>query len=522
MIKLNLKENRISGNPLLWLSVFGIWLFYMWIFKETPYEIDDWSWGISEGWKALLTGELNGRYLSNLLEVVVTRSSLLKTMLIGTLAAFLPLLSTLLCMRFTNAERIGKDSSDWNGIVLLIFLFAVLLFLTLPIPVWRQTYGWIAGFSNFGFSGIVLLAYQGILMQALWSGEKNSKAKLAGVLVFGVGMQLVLENVTVYALAVTAFIVLEEAVRKRKANPLLISMLLGNTIGALLMFCGSIYGTLMETGHAINGMRAFKVDRSIGLLGNLLLSQQRFVYFFPQSIWSNNWVLCVVVSLMLADQCLKKKKPVRIAAAVTFFLFAALFCIMRFLGPLELFVSGWSDVLTQRLNLLFFWFVTCSVIISWWNKRKQMAALLFLWFSAPGVILPLSVTNMNAEATRCFLTPAVFLIEFCLLLSLDNWMMNHERYRNMIAALLAIGILSCCTQRLVIYHDIASINRERAELIKTAQRGETKTIDFPDYQHWEYLWVTEPLGESQRAYFRAFYRIPDEVRMHFNTGEEDE
>ena len=113
MIKLNLKENRISGNPLLWLSVFGIWLFYMWIFKETPYEIDDWSWGISEGWKALLTGELNGRYLSNLLEVVVTRSSLLKTMLIGTLAAFLPLLSTLLCMRFTNAERTGKDSSDW-------------------------------------------------------------------------------------------------------------------------------------------------------------------------------------------------------------------------------------------------------------------------------------------------------------------------------------------------------------------------------------------------------------------------
>jgi hypothetical protein len=522
MMKINLKENRISENPRLWLSVFGIWLFYLWIICITPYEIDDWSWGISEGWKALLTGELNGRYLSNLLEVVVTRSSLLKTLLIGTLAALLPLLSTLLCVHFSGSERTGENSSDWNGIVLRMFLLAVLLFLTLPIPIWRQTYGWIAGFSNFGFSGIVLLAYQGILIKALWSCGPNPKARLAGVLVFGIGMQLVLENVTIYILAVTAFIVLEEAVRKRQANPLLISLLLGNLIGALIMFCGSIYGTLMETGHAINGMRAFKVDRSIGLLGNLLLSQQRFVYFFPQSIWSNNWVLCVTVSLMLADQCLKKKNPVRIAAAVAFFLFAALFCFIRFIGPLELFVSGWSDVLTQRLNLLFFWFVACSVILLWWNSKRKMAVLLFLWFSAPGVILPLTVTNMNAEATRCFLTPAVFQIEFCLLLSLDSWVMNHERDRNMVAALLAIGILSCCTQRLVTYHDIASINQERAELIKSAQKGETKMIDFPDYQHWEYLWVTEPLGESQRAYFRAFYRIPDDVRMHFNTGEEDE
>jgi hypothetical protein len=316
--------------------------------------------------------------------------------------------------------------------------------------------------------------------------------------------------------------VLEDAVRKRKVNPLLISLFLGNLIGAVLMFCGSIYGTLVETGQAVNGMRAFKMDRSTSLLDNLLLSQQRFVYFFPQSIWSNNWALSASVSILLGEYFLKDKKPIRIAAAVAFFLFAALFCFMRFIGPLEFFVSGWSDVLTQRLNLLFFWLVACSVMLLWWNSKRKMAVLLFLWLSAPGVILPLSVTNMNAEATRCFLTSTVFLIQFCLLLFLDSWVMNHERTRSIVAVLLVIGILSCCIQRLAIYHDINSIRRERDELVKSAQRGETKTIDFPDFPHGEYLWVTEPLGESQRAYFRAFYRIPDEVNMHFNTGEENE
>ena len=76
-MKNDLDKNRIRINQLLWLSIVSIWIFYMWILSETPYEIDDWSWGISEGWHALVTGELNGRYLSNLLEVIVSRSPLM-------------------------------------------------------------------------------------------------------------------------------------------------------------------------------------------------------------------------------------------------------------------------------------------------------------------------------------------------------------------------------------------------------------------------------------------------------------
>ena len=204
------------------------------------------------------------------------------------------------------------------------------------------------------------------------------------------------------------------------------------------------------------------------------------------------------------------------------FFFAAIFIFMRCFGPLELFIPGWSDVLTQRLNLLFFWFVAALVIVLWRNRKRQMAVLLFLWFSAPGVILPLSVTNMNAEDTRCFLTSAVFLIEFCLLLSLDGRLIKNQGVRNTAAVFLAIGVLFCCAQKLIIYHGINTVRLERAELVQAAQRGETDRIDFPDFPHWEYLWVTEPIGESQRSYFRAFYRIPDEVSMHFNTGEENE
>ena len=520
-MKTDLVKNRIRNNPLLWLSIVCIWLFYMWILSETPYEIDDWSWGISEGWLALVTGELNGRYLSNLLEVIVSRSPLMKTLLVGTMAMLMPFLATALCLSFT---KVGGDDHYFDRMTIALphFLFASMLFLTLPIPLWRQTYGWIAGFSNFGFSGIVLLVYQGVLLRALWLARQNSKAVFGGVFLFGAAMQLVLENVTIYVLVVSVFVVLEELVRKRKANILLTFLLLGNITGAVLMFSGSIYHTLMETGHAINGMRAFKLDRSISLLDNLLLSQQRFVYFFPQSIWSNNWVLTASASLLLAQHCWKKKNLIRILAAAVLSFFAAIFLFMRCFGSLEQFIPGWSDVLTQRLNLLFFWLVAALVIVLWRNRKRQMTALLFLWFSAPGVILPLTVTNMNAEDTRCFFTSAVFLAEFCLMLSVDGRLIENEGVRNAAAVLIAIGILFCCAQKLIIYHGINTVRLERAELVKAAQKGETDRIDFPDFPHWEYLWVTEPIGESQRSYFRAFYRIPDEVSMHFNTGEENE
>ena len=34
--------------------------------------------------------------------------------------------------------------------------------------------------------------------------------------------------------------------------------------------------------------------------------------------------------------------------------------------------------------------------------------------------------------------------------------------------------------------------------------------------------MTEPLGDRQKSFFRAFYQIPPNVEMHFNTGNEED
>ena len=65
------------------ICVMVIWLFFVWIISRTPYGIDDWSWGTSGGVEDFLSGRLNGRYVGNLLEIMVSRSQFLKTILIG-------------------------------------------------------------------------------------------------------------------------------------------------------------------------------------------------------------------------------------------------------------------------------------------------------------------------------------------------------------------------------------------------------------------------------------------------------
>ena len=144
---------------------------------------------------------------------------------------------------------------------------------------------------------------------------------------------------------------------------------------------------------------------------------------------------------------------------------------------------------------------------------------IFLWFSAPAVIFPLSATNMNAEAGRCFLPSTVFQIEFLLLQVLNFTKGNDFALKKRWGIVLAVLLFGVCLQKGIIYHEIGIVKQEREKLINSAKRGETEYIAFPDFPYLEYLWVTEPVGEEQRNYFREFYDIPKNVEISFNTGE---
>ena len=57
--------------------------FYFWLVAQIPYTHDDWDWGLDIGLQQLFTANLNARYAGNFFEVVMTRSELLRILIVG-------------------------------------------------------------------------------------------------------------------------------------------------------------------------------------------------------------------------------------------------------------------------------------------------------------------------------------------------------------------------------------------------------------------------------------------------------
>ena len=503
---------RIRQRPYFCTCAFVFWLFWLYLAANTPYGIDDWQWGIPIGLEELKTASLNSRYVGNLLEVIVSRSFLLKTLLMGSLEALIPLLSVLLIQRWREMQ--GEETADDFFLTVQLALGNA-IFLTLPREVWAQTYGWVAGFSNYGLAAFLMVLSQGILLEGKNHQKKHSMGFLAFSLFIGLITQLVLENITLFMVALAAFAVIYQLFTFRRCSMTTIAFLLGAASGAMIMFSGKIYSSLLTTGHTdgIGRYLSYSVDMKLSELIPFLY--YRALYYLPGNLWGNNWLACTVITLCMALAA--KNLQLRLRRAVIFvcLCFALFFVLNRFVGPIEEYVSFWSDVLSQRLHFLFFWTILLFVILCFQREKKTRNILLLLWFLGPLAIAPMvAVTSIPA---RCFLPTVVFLEEFCLLLFQREFKELRPRMQKVGIVFLAVVLLISTVRIIYVYSCLGKAERDREMLIAEAKKTQVSSLYLPDYPFAEYHAYTEPMkGGGQLRFFREFYQIPDGMELLFD------
>ena len=108
-----------------------------------PYTGDDWAWGSRIGMQLLNEGfaGYNGRYFSNLLEILLTRSRILKAVV----------MSAFLCGIVYLTERISDKKYS--------FCLSCFLLAFIPKNVLRQGILWTAGYTNYTVSVFFVLLY---------------------------------------------------------------------------------------------------------------------------------------------------------------------------------------------------------------------------------------------------------------------------------------------------------------------------------------------------------------------------
>ena len=204
-------EKSIRNNRIIWILFACSLAFYIWMAAQIPYCHDDWDWGLPIGIQQLLTANLNSRYAGNFIEVALTRSLFLKDLTMGLVLALLPYSTAALVTRVFYG-------TEWKTRLLLPMLMGNILMLTVPLNIWQQTFGWVAGFSNFVVSALLLVFWQ-LLLIRFRDAEKTTLLRSVLLFLFGVVMQLFLENVTVYVMAVTTIACISPLRRKQWKYP---------------------------------------------------------------------------------------------------------------------------------------------------------------------------------------------------------------------------------------------------------------------------------------------------------------
>lgn len=471
-------------------------VFYFWLAAQIPYTHDDWDWGLSIGIQQLVTANLNGRYAGNFLEVVMTRSELLKTIIVGGGFFLLPFI--------ISRIAINDEENNSRNERLIGFILCNVLLLSMHRSIWQQTYGWIAGYANFGLSSIFLLL---VLKELLYVFDDTSLKsdcscfRTIALFVICLLEQLFIENVSIYVFLASFILNLFYFYKARRFSCKYISIFLASLIGLMLIFSSSIYNTLWLTGEAVGGYRQLLINAESDV-HTVISNCIHQIVRMPHNIYAKNLSVCmaiiVAMSVLLYQQNTTKALLHKVFL-IENTLIAVCLLLSHFLGT----------IVSSITSVLFCVTVTVELILVFRKKKPLFYKLFFVWISPVCIILPLAFTSELGP--RLFFTSNAILILFALFLF--RFCLKSMPRRVCFSAIMCILACIFVFQYGTVYYAIGKCNRQRNAIMQNAAISEADVIVLPQYPYLEYLWRPNPTSPHRETYFKDFYNIPQNVSI---------
>ncbi|MBQ8600639.1 MAG: hypothetical protein IJ407_04580 [Clostridia bacterium] len=450
-----------------------ILLFWIYIAALVPYTHDDWEWGIDAGLEQWLTGAVNNRFAGNFFVVIMTRSSLVKVLLMGAILFALPVL-----MAFLTE----------GGSFFARFLAGNLILLSLPLTVWRQTVGWVSGFANYCISSAMLLGWLLLLRRFLLAKKKTVLPALL-LFFYTTVAGLFLENQTVLMLLVGLCLV-GWALYRRQGRIMTFCTLAGAAVSCFFLFYNPLYTELNSTGTALNGIRtlAFPVDGTLWEALTALLSRYG-IELLPE-LFRLSPAFCLM-AVLLPLCCFLRSGKKRLMLLALWPAAHGLLCLFYPQAP------AWSSALGACGS----WAVAIlSAAMSSDGWQRRVVLLLMAVF----VVAPLAVVTETGE--RLFLLP--FLLTALALLDAAAPLLNKKGLLSGCALLVCILMLRYG----FIYHQVERSSRLRQELVAAAVEQGADSVILPT-ERWRIWWGRNPQTERYMECYREFYGIPQELTL---------
>jgi len=458
-------------KPIILISVF---FFIMSIL--IPLTGDDWTWKSERGIERLKSGfsGYNGRYISNLLEIISVRFELFKIFL-------MTCFSTLLV--FFMSKLVFREDSSNGSIYVLV---AVIL---MPITIFQQTFGWVAGYVNYVIS-LVFVLYFILLFRNIF--ENNIKLKTWQRYIntlLAVFAMLFVEHVSLYLLFIGLVFTILLYSKYKKFNIDSILVLLGFVVGFIIMFSNKAYLAVFT---GADTYRTIGSDESlITKMFNIYVYQMNFHFYI-----NNILIITMIFIISLITIILKRK----INAINTLLLLAL------GLAPLFLFVNQ-ENLLEFRKgsgiyllsSLIFTLFLIAFIIFLIYNFKNSPIFYETLFYLISSFILSAPFLIITPYGGRAAMGSFIFII--ILLLNLIRYLLKNNKFNHHI--IIKFGVIIVLTISILYpLYENKKVELERNSIVSQVNKT-TKTIILPKLPYPEFHQMPDP---EENLYMTKFYK----------------
>lgn len=487
-----MRKTKYLPYFILILFLFFFSVFIAWC---VPYTHDDWDWGRPAGITNWLFGTYNNRFVGTFFVIVMTRSRILKTAIMALVMTALPLLCAYL----------ASDGKALKNRFYLCVLTSFIAF-AMPIITWRQTYGWVAGFSNFTMGAFFLLLLLALLKHTLQSALRHPCLLRGICFAVALAAQLCSENISLFLpffLAVSMALI--RFWRRRELRGAFFWALLGAILGAVLMFFNPLYLKLATTGASREQFRSltFSPEDPIGSILMTLLTLG-FGEILP-SLYETHPVLVLFLAVGAFLDLFPRRKAAAVCLCAPMLLYGIGCCHCAFMMGRTF---GWlpASATLRTLGAIGFtvlWLL--SILLSPNGHRWHTLALSLF---ALALITPFAaISNMGP---RCY-----HISHFCLLAAgASHYDRAGFRLSGKILACTAFALtVLCLTQA---YAAIGQCSALRRELTEQALNAQDDTLVLPSVDgRYTYSWGYNPQSALRADHYREYYGLPAEMDLIF-------
>lgn len=447
-----------------------------------PYTGDDWAWGSAIGLKRLSRwfADYNGRYVGNLLVIALTRSVLLRSIVVSL---------TVVGMAWCISAIVSRNDS-------LSFWLALVLLLAMPPGLRAQGIVWTSGFTNYAVPVLLILVYLVMFRGVFEEGGSYEPHMGLAIPAFALGLTnaLLMENVTLVNVGASLVILLYTRIRHGVWDKVQLAFLSGATAGAFLMFSNGAYHQISEGNDNY---------RSVSDKLSLFSLARKYVVTIAPQLCTNNLILNMISAACAWGAYAKRRGRGSRMAFLTLSATALVSMIALVVSVVTGKTSSPKVLLALGAVASVLWLLAMTYVS--YDQRRPLLGIAVVTFV---VTLTAPLLVVSPIGPRNFLITYVLLVLLvclCVDLVLDG--VYQERLRKVMPYALAC-VLLCWT---TIYSVIGYGDWQRRTIVNDALVSEADEVTVPRLPLSELVHVPNPEKEPWNSRFKLFYGLADDV-----------